>query len=979
MSVLVSFAFYPLVGNLFPDLNYPKTLKNNHKLTSNSFISKLYYIFYCINLYICLVQSLSLFSTLSKLFFLRACGDFRNCPRSHSLASSQGTPWTLRQRRPICIRVSNTLFIKLLLVALFACPTFKTKAQSIYTDLNISSNSANILSGASLKDIAPQKDDNPRTYTAFDQTPDSVINFNARIWKRYASHKAPNPFLFCDKNIYVHGENILFSAFLLNAGADTSENHTLYVVLTNLATKTVATWDRFVMSGGLSSGYLYVDDTLPAGEYLLQAYTNAKLEGAEQKVFRQQISIRSAEKDPFYLTVTPSQDKVSRGDSIRLVCRVTTDISGLASGGDFSYQLASDGYLLDSGFKKIDAFGEISISLPAKDSLARHLVLRARVDRKGKTKSFWVPVVTKPNQLTIDYYPEGGNLVDGHFSRIAIDIQNGKGMGIATTGDLLENGQVIANFETNEYGLGTIDCTVHHGRKYSVHLYDSNTGSIRTGDFPSILTDGFTLNIPNGVIRDSLIVQITPPLIGSKCILMIYNDQTILYESKFSLDKKAAQISIPVKDWLKGIATVTLFSEKGIQVAERTIFLPGEHLNIQIHTDSAAYHDQSKVKIHVKITDDKGLGTKAIFSFSSILTGRLDLSRARDIVQYSSIDQYLSDSYESISPIENIDDDAAFELTLLTRFYARCRWEDLCQKATKAQSQKKEIDYGQVFLTRGEVHITGDDNNLTAKKDLVQVKEPIPMLMMSNDFVNKFNTDSDGHFTIPHNTITSKGGDKIILSVITKKSQEDYSIILQNTYDSVNNALASTWWYSQHVTKDNTTFEESEKLKPFNSLKAIKGIVIKGKSSQDDLTPSSDAPCYDWVCQFGALNCPAHHFGTKPIIGKNYQYIPPAKHPGNIIIIKYRGCILHNPYPFINEINAIHIAEDSYSTDTTNTNSLKPSMLSTQYWSPIVLTDENGDATITLTSNDRKGPYYNIIQGISSEGPFRSSCTIVRK
>src|SRR5580658_1177370 len=110
------------------------------------------------------------------------------------------------------------------------------------------------------------------------QSFDSMCATVVDVYNKYSNtHHTPGLFLHLDKSVYDHRDNIWFTAYLLNKQIDTTENHTLYVSLVNLSQKAVIASDRFVLSNGVSSGYIFLKDSFPPGEYLLIAYTDTRL------------------------------------------------------------------------------------------------------------------------------------------------------------------------------------------------------------------------------------------------------------------------------------------------------------------------------------------------------------------------------------------------------------------------------------------------------------------------------------------------------------------------------------------------------------------------------------------------------------------------------------------------------------------------------------------------------------------------------
>lgn len=82
-------------------------------------------------------------------------------------------------------------------------------------------------------------------------------------------------YLKTDKAIYGSGEDLWFSAFVLDAQFFTlsQADKTLYVQLQQKSSDSIVWSEMYPINSGLSSGQVYLPETLPEGDYLLKAYT----------------------------------------------------------------------------------------------------------------------------------------------------------------------------------------------------------------------------------------------------------------------------------------------------------------------------------------------------------------------------------------------------------------------------------------------------------------------------------------------------------------------------------------------------------------------------------------------------------------------------------------------------------------------------------------------------------------------------------
>jgi len=766
--------------------------------------------------------------------------------------------------------------------------------------------------------------------TAAESSDEALLNYavqsNISKLKKYQSSHAGSLFMQVDKAIYLHNEPILFTGYLLGPHKD--QSHTLYVTLVDLSKQKVVASDRFIMAMGVGSGYLYIPDSLATGEYLLYAYTNEKLEGKIQEPFRQQISIRSEERDPFYISARVLQDSVTGlHDPLHLTCSITDALGNAAFGAEFHYTLLEDGMTLKAGKGKLNAIGEAHIDLPKQAGPGEHLVLLSEVRKDQLYKSFWTPIQIKSSRIQISYYPEGGRLIDNRLSEIGVTIRNQSGTGLATQGTLLEDDKAISSFQTDISGNGIISVAPHKNRKYTVQLLNLPQSVVQSDKFPSISTEGFSLEVLSGCAKDSFKIKLFTPESEKRAVLMVYTDNTILYTSKLNFHSNIGILNISAKDWPSGPATVAFFDKNDELVAERNIYHQGEPIYVSLTQDSTNYHKGSKVQLHIKVTNEKGEGIKALLSCATVLSNRMPAS-------------WLFDNIKASNTIQ----DSMMEASLLTTPSQEAPWNDVEHDTINSERTIHETDHGYVLYKSKRVRHKID-------------------LLLANNTAYALTTDSAGNFEIPHDMLHASSDGKTTLTVIAKKNQEEYSIKLITTWDTLNDRLAELPYFPQTTTKDSLSVQEQERIKALK-YKTLKEIVIKGGNRYSDISDEGvfkSTTCNDYVCYNDILNCPVHKFGRKPVEGERYRY--------HGLDVTYFGCAAPIVVPtFIKQLRPIHLTKDLFQVDSSDINFRKSELNSTVHWSPIISTNKRGEAILNFYTNDLSGQYFNTINGICDYG-----------
>ncbi|HTJ13182.1 MAG TPA: hypothetical protein VL547_14200 [Dinghuibacter sp.] len=769
------------------------------------------------------------------------------------------------------------------------------------------------------------------TEHAVAQAPDSAIAELTKVW---AAHRQPRLYLDLDKSVYAVNESIFFTAYLLNQGGDTTPPHTVYAVLADPATGSVAATGRVLLQEGIGSGSLQIPDSLASGTYRLMAYTNDAFAGRATP-FELPITVRTGRREAFSLQTTI--------DTLTVRCRVTTDYGGLAAGGVFRYTLTGDGQPLQSGQAVIDAFGEVRLTLAPADTLKNSLTLSVTVSRDKRARHFWTTLDPTPGRIRLRCFPEGGELVDGRTGRIGIALTRADGMGVSTTGRITEDGSDVGYFQTDALGLGYTDCLVHTGKTYAVVPDDLPGGSYIRGAFPEVRPDGFTLMLNTAIATDSLRMAITGPGPGSRCLLLIYNNTDVLFSAGLTLRNASGKLTLPTQGWSRGLATIALFDSAGRRLAARAIYVPYRPVHAQLTIDSAVHHARSLVTLRLRLTDEKGGAAPGVFSFASALSSR---SAGRGIDAALKYDGDAS----RLLPVKYLD--TALETALLTELSPKTPWGN----DTATEGSPRSEDHGYVLF--GERRL----------------KHPMPLIVLGKT-VYAFQTDSNGAFRIPYQALVEPEGSRPpILSVAGKGEADGYHLVIENDYDSLDARLARTAYTPKPKAVEDSTEPEEAAAAGFNAVKTLSRVVVRAEDANWDDTYSKG--CRDYVCQFNVLNCktPGHEIGSRrPRKGEQYIYgNGPSFGRGYIV---YDHC-MDTVLPTLSAIQPITVpARAVYNSDSANLRAPEPVTFSTLGWMPLRATDKQGEAVIRFYTDDLKGRFTATVQGICNSGAFEATVT----
>ncbi len=173
-------------------------------------------------------------------------------------------------------------------------------------------------------------------------------------------------------------------------------------------------------------------------------------------------------------------------------------------------------------------------------------------------------------------FPEGGNLVEGLTSRVAIKAVGKNGLPIAVTGTLVDNnGTMLTTFLTRHDGMGVFDCTPQPGKKYKVYLTTAD-GSKQQFDLPAALPEGIVMTVNNDNPQKTFVALSRTEQNKARYNHLIINAQIggmVIYQGKVNFDEDQNAAAISKKNLPPGIMQITVFDNTGIPLAERLAFV----------------------------------------------------------------------------------------------------------------------------------------------------------------------------------------------------------------------------------------------------------------------------------------------------------------------------------------------------------------------------------------------------------------------
>ncbi len=344
-----------------------------------------------------------------------------------------------------------------------------------------------------------------------------------------------------------------------------------------------------------------------------------------------------------------------------------------------------------------------------------------------------LPVADIQDSVLVQFFPEGGTLVGGATTLVAIRTTDTKGNPVAANGFVKdEKDSVVATVNTNAAGLGKFRFFCWTWRKYQLHLQRSGRKDLRY-TLPAVNLFGAQLAVHevNGVRKLRVLLEDSVFRRDKVTYVLGVAGDSLCFSG---VGRGSYDLVIPEYRFPKGVAHFILFDEKQQKLSERAVYIKGNETSVQLTSDKPNYAAREKVNVLLQITDANNRPQVASFSVEVN-----DITRAA--------------FYEPLKPIASVNQENT--ATAITDFAGNKHrseedWELLLltQKNNLLQVDMRYPIPESVTVTEdSSFYLSGkvlDDRNRPQAKKIVTVFADLKTKLFETD-----TTDAEGRFSFP--------------------------------------------------------------------------------------------------------------------------------------------------------------------------------------------------------------------------------------
>jgi hypothetical protein len=421
-------------------------------------------------------------------------------------------------------------------------------------------------------------------------------------------------YLHFDKPYYAVGDTIWFKAYItMDIHQPSTISKVVYVDIMSSKDSIVQSL-KLQATGSTALGDIVLSDPLfKQGSYHIRAYTNWMRNFDAAYFFSKTIAVGNADRK---LNTSISLAGSTQNTTAKVTARVNfKDLTGKPYVNKrVSWKVMNDEESISKGKGTTDVGGNLNVSFSTNKSNLLNTTFLATeielvVDEKPVTNKFSLKHAA--DQPDVQFFPEGGDLVNGLRSRVAFKAVKANGLGADIKGTIIDNtGNVIANLASQHLGMGFFALSPESGKTYKANITFAD-GSQNVFNLPIAREEGITINADNNdannlVIKLSANATFFEKNKGKPFYIVAQNGETICFAAQTPLQRVVYSSPIPKTKFPSGVLKLTLFNDRGVALSERVVFIQrNDLLNITMKSAQPVYTIRDKVIMNVTANKDQ--------------------------------------------------------------------------------------------------------------------------------------------------------------------------------------------------------------------------------------------------------------------------------------------------------------------------------------------------------------------------------------
>jgi len=485
----------------------------------------------------------------------------------------------------------------------------------------------------------------------------------------------------------------------------------------------------------------------------------------------------------------------------------------------------------------------------------------------------------------VNFFPEGGDLVEGNICNIAFKATDENGLPANVYGDVLDNNKnLVEKLVTVHDGMGSFKLEADANTSYNAQVHFPD-GSVQNIPLPKIKKTGISMRV-NAAPTTELEVMIanTGQLENYKNIIVVAEQNNGLFATyPLQLSRGINVFSFKKNSFSTGILRLTVFDERALPLAERIVYINNnDRLNLSLNKDTLTFSPKSKNVFTLNLKDNNNQPVKANLSVS-ITDAATGADPENNIYSYflmsSELHGYI---HQPAYYFSNSSDtlQQQLDLVMLTSGWRHFKWD------TVFRDKPRSLKYGfeHTLSIAGKIENYHDQDDLRIKMMITNSDSSKNLIVLQPDSTGVFllkDYTHQGTATINYEVVNKKNKRQPVSITFFKRGADT----AQFTGDTVNRV-------TETKPVINKTFLDSVKSEQQNGL----GIILKTVNVKSQQLTPTEQLIKNHVRRLETDAAYTLDLADTPLPPGDIMHYIQGRFPGLNIIIAANGAIVGYTY-----------------------------------------------------------------------------------
>ncbi|MDC1503594.1 hypothetical protein N8475_00240 [Winogradskyella sp.] len=453
----------------------------------------------------------------------------------------------------------------------------------------------------------------------------TVINFQTisaqipnNITKPSLTNKslAEKIYLQIDNTLYQTGETVWFKA-IVSKSFDNSLSDISGIIYVDLIDDKEEILEKRILklNEGIADGSFNLQESYKTGKYVIRAYTHWNRNFETDFIFSQPIDVFNLkEKDEVKHPIINAL--VTVGERNVLTADINPRVVDAKYRGKLKLYIKTD-LALDSVELTKDATNiyKLNYQLPERISQAKLSFNITSEDTFFNTSTedvYSKTVIIDKDFLDVQFFPEGGDMVNGLLSTVGLKSLDYKGLGYKVSGSIKNtDGTVMTTFSSNNLGMCTFKLLPEQGKNYYAEIYKQDV--VYTYPLPKAKASGSVLSVAN--LNDHIRLSLMHSATNLSSVRVKTASRGVVYHDfNMQLKDQKAIASIPKSALPDGIVKLSVYNPSNQVISERLYFnhRADKRINLSLSGIRENYFQRDKASLTLKLDSPKLSNTTSI-------------------------------------------------------------------------------------------------------------------------------------------------------------------------------------------------------------------------------------------------------------------------------------------------------------------------------------------------------------------------------